>query len=153
MFLVIGSDPIRFRRAMLPAIVEKASFSVAIPTLYALERVTVTWVGFAAMDATWLVLFIIAYVRTIGLFFARNADVANGVFHGVPLFAMNDSPQLSHSRGPPSSQGGTSYDAKQCWHWTITRLYVAMIISLPLSWTSLAQLLPNSGVRHRFCDY
>ena len=49
---------------MLPAMVEKASFAIAIPTLYALERVTVTWVGFAAMDATWLVLFIIAYVRT-----------------------------------------------------------------------------------------
>jgi hypothetical protein len=64
MFLVIGSDPIRFRRAMLPAMVEKASFSLAIPMLYALERVSVMWVGFAAMDATWLVLFIIAYVRT-----------------------------------------------------------------------------------------
>ena len=45
MFLVIGSDPIRFRRAMLPAMVEKASFAVAIPTLYALERVTVTWLA------------------------------------------------------------------------------------------------------------
>jgi hypothetical protein len=64
MFLVIGSDPIRFRRAMLPALVEKASFSIAIPILYALKRVAVTWVGFAAMDATWLVLFIFAYLRT-----------------------------------------------------------------------------------------
>jgi hypothetical protein len=62
MFLLIGSDLLRFRRAMLPAMVEKASFSLAIPTLYALERVSVTWVGFAAMDATWLVLFIIAYL-------------------------------------------------------------------------------------------
>jgi hypothetical protein len=44
--------------------VEKESFAVAIPTLYALERVHITWVGFAAMDATWLVLFIIAYLRT-----------------------------------------------------------------------------------------
>jgi len=64
MFLVVGSDPVRFRRAMLPAMVEKASFAVAIPILYVLERVTVTWVGFTAMDATWLVLFIIAYLRT-----------------------------------------------------------------------------------------
>ena len=64
MFLVIGSDPLRFRRAMLPAMAEIASFALAIPTLYALERVTVTWIGFAAMDATWLVLFIIAYLRT-----------------------------------------------------------------------------------------
>ena len=64
MFLVIGSDPIRFRRAMLPAMVEKASFAIAVPILYVLERVSVTWVGFASMDATWLVLFIIAYLRT-----------------------------------------------------------------------------------------
>jgi hypothetical protein len=63
-FLVIGSDPIRFRRAVLPAMVEKVSFSRAIPTLYALVRVNVTWVGSAALDATWLVLFNIAYQRT-----------------------------------------------------------------------------------------
>ena len=61
---MIGSDPIRFRRAMLPGTVEIASFTITIPTLYALERVTVTWVGFAAMDALWLVLFSIASVRT-----------------------------------------------------------------------------------------
>ena len=64
MFLVIGTDPIRYRQAMLPAMVEKASFVVAILILYALERVTLTWVGFASMDGTWLVLFSIAYLRT-----------------------------------------------------------------------------------------
>jgi hypothetical protein len=64
MFLVIGFDPVRFRPAMIPAIVEKASFAFAIPILYALERVSLTWVGFAAMDGTWLVLFVIAYLRT-----------------------------------------------------------------------------------------
>src|SRR5262245_13396445 len=64
MFLVIGSDPIRFRRAMLPAMVEKASFAVVIPILYWLERVNFTWVGLASLDAMWLVLFIIAYART-----------------------------------------------------------------------------------------
>lgn len=64
MFLVIGSDPIRFRRAMIPAMMEKASFAIAIPILYALERVNLTWVGFASMDAMWLLLFIIAYLRT-----------------------------------------------------------------------------------------
>lgn len=66
LFLVIGSDPIRYRRAMIPAMVEKLSFAVAIPILYALERVTVIWVGFASMDATWLVLFVIAFLRTPG---------------------------------------------------------------------------------------
>jgi hypothetical protein len=63
MFLVIGSDPIRFRRAMIPAMMEKASFAVAIPILYTLERISVTWVGFALFDAMWLLLFIVAYLR------------------------------------------------------------------------------------------
>lgn len=64
MFLVIGADPIRYRLAMLPTMVEKASFALAIPILYAMERVSVTWIGSASMDAMWLVLFVIAYVRT-----------------------------------------------------------------------------------------
>jgi hypothetical protein len=64
MFLVIASDPGRYRQAMLPAMLEKAGFAIAIPILYALERVNVAMVGFAAMDATWLVLFIVAYQRT-----------------------------------------------------------------------------------------
>src|SRR4051812_29908961 len=64
MFLVIASDPVRYRLAMLPAMIEKAGFSIAIPILYALERVNVTWVALSLMDATWFVLFVIAYVRT-----------------------------------------------------------------------------------------
>jgi hypothetical protein len=64
LFLVIASDPARLRPAMLPAMLEKASFALAIPVLYALERVPVMWVGFAAMDGTWLVLFAVAYLRT-----------------------------------------------------------------------------------------
>ena len=64
MFLVIGYDPVRYRLAMLPAMVEKASFAIAVPILYALHRVTIHWLGFAAMDGTWLVLFVIAYLRT-----------------------------------------------------------------------------------------
>jgi hypothetical protein len=64
MFLVIATDPVRFRMAMLPSMLEKASFAIAMPILYVQARVTMIWVGFALMDATWLVLFLIAYLRT-----------------------------------------------------------------------------------------
>ena len=64
MFLIISSDPVRFRRAMIPSMLEKASFAVAISVLYSLGRVSITWIGFASMDGTWLVLFFIAYLRT-----------------------------------------------------------------------------------------
>lgn len=64
MFLLIGSDPVRYRAAMLPAMLEKASFAVAVPILYAAERVTAVWLGFAAMNATWLALFLAAFLQT-----------------------------------------------------------------------------------------
>lgn len=64
LFLVIGFDPVRYRMAMLPALVEKGSFVIAISTLYALGRVPGVWLVFASMDATWLVLFVIAFILT-----------------------------------------------------------------------------------------
>jgi hypothetical protein len=64
LFLVIASDPVRYRRAMLPAMLEKASFALAIPLLYVAGRVAGLWLGFASMDTAWLVLFVIAYLRT-----------------------------------------------------------------------------------------
>jgi hypothetical protein len=64
MFIVIGFDPVRYRMAMLPAVLEKASFAGAIPVLYAFERVPAVWIRFAAMDATWMVLFVVAFLWT-----------------------------------------------------------------------------------------
>jgi hypothetical protein len=64
MFLVIASDPIRYRRAMLPSMLEKAAFAFAILILYAAGRVAAVWIGLATMDTTLLVLFTVAYMRT-----------------------------------------------------------------------------------------
>jgi hypothetical protein len=50
--------------AMLPAMMEKAGFAVAVPILIAADRVTGVWLGFASMDASWLVAFVVAYLRT-----------------------------------------------------------------------------------------
>src|SRR5262245_10459749 len=61
LFLIIASDPVRFRPTMLPALVEKATFAFAILFLYLDGRIAPIWLGFAAMDGTWLLLFLIAY--------------------------------------------------------------------------------------------
>jgi hypothetical protein len=63
MFLVIAFDPVRFRLAMLPAVFEKASFVVAILVLCVLGRVTGSVIGFAVLDALWMVLFTAAFMR------------------------------------------------------------------------------------------
>ena len=65
MFLLIGTDPVRFRPAMLlPALVEKASFAIAIPLLYVKGRAPGMMVAAAGLDAVWAVLFVVAYLRT-----------------------------------------------------------------------------------------
>jgi hypothetical protein len=64
LFLVIAADPVRYRPAMPAAMLEKAGFVSAILALHAAGRVAGVWLGPAAMDGTWLVLFGIAYFRT-----------------------------------------------------------------------------------------
>jgi hypothetical protein len=64
LFLVIASDPVRYRGAMPPAMPEKAGFALAIPLLYAAGRVPALRLGFASLDATWLMLFVVAWLRT-----------------------------------------------------------------------------------------
>ena len=63
LFLVIGSNPTRYRLAMLPALVEKGSFVIAIAVLYSQGRVAPVWLLFAAHDGVWFVLFLLAYSR------------------------------------------------------------------------------------------
>src|SRR5262245_12899545 len=43
LFLVIGSDPVRYRPAMPPAMLEKAGFAFAVPVLFAAGRVAGMW--------------------------------------------------------------------------------------------------------------
>ena len=64
MFLVIAADPVRFRLAMLPAILEKLSYVIAIIALVALGRAQGMVVGFAALDALWAILFTVSFIRT-----------------------------------------------------------------------------------------
>ena len=64
LFLIIGSDPVRYRPAMLGAMIEKVSFVSAIVVLYGQGRVPAAWMVFAIADATWLVLFLISYQVT-----------------------------------------------------------------------------------------
>ena len=63
-FLVIGQDPARYRPLMLPAVVEKFSFAVAVLVLYLQGRLSGPTVVFASIDFALGVLFLIAFLRT-----------------------------------------------------------------------------------------
>jgi hypothetical protein len=63
-FLFIAQDPVRFRPMMIPSIVEKFAYGIAIVTLVAQERTRSSDLVFAATDTLLGLLFIVAYVKT-----------------------------------------------------------------------------------------
>jgi hypothetical protein len=63
-FLVIGSDPARFRPLMLVAVLEKLSYGIAVLVLAVQGRTPLPLVGTAVIDLVLAILFGAAYLRT-----------------------------------------------------------------------------------------
>lgn len=63
-FLIIAVDPVRFRLFMLPAVLAKFSFGVAVMVLFAHDRVPGLLVAFATVDLVLGALFFLAFLRT-----------------------------------------------------------------------------------------
>jgi hypothetical protein len=64
MYLLIGSDPVRYRPAMLAAGAAKGSYAVTLAFLFASDRLAPVMLPSAALDAFWVALFLTAFVRT-----------------------------------------------------------------------------------------
>ena len=63
-FLVIGQDPVRYRLFMIPAILEKAIFGIAVFLLFAQQRLAVQVLILGMIDLIWGGLFVAAYWQT-----------------------------------------------------------------------------------------
>ena len=63
-FLVIASDPVRYRPLIPVTILEKLGWVVTVGVLYAQERVAANALPFAAADLLLGILFAIGFVRT-----------------------------------------------------------------------------------------
>lgn len=64
MFLLISTDPARYRPAMPVAIVEKAAFAIAVPILYLQNRAPGQILAASLIDAVLGLLFLISYLKT-----------------------------------------------------------------------------------------
>jgi hypothetical protein len=62
-FIIISRDPIRYRLVMVPAIVEKLSFGVAMITLFTDDRLSAQILAAGLLDLMFGALFIIAYLK------------------------------------------------------------------------------------------
>jgi hypothetical protein len=63
-FLVIAQNPVRYRLMMIPAIIEKFSFAIAVYTLFALGRVAPLLTALGTVDLIFGLLFITAFLKT-----------------------------------------------------------------------------------------
>jgi hypothetical protein len=65
-FLIISRDPGRFRPLMISCILEKATYAIAVISLFATGRLPGQMLVFGLIDLAIGVLFVIAFVRTPG---------------------------------------------------------------------------------------
>lgn len=66
-FLMIGSNPLRFRALMIPAIIEKFGFVSTLGVLYGQGRIGLVDTQAAVPDGLFGLLFILSFVRTRSL--------------------------------------------------------------------------------------
>ena len=64
LFLVLSTSPVRYLPVMIPAILEKLSFSIAVPILFLQNRVGSLMLALAMIDLILGLLFIVAYLKT-----------------------------------------------------------------------------------------
>jgi len=63
-FCFIATDPVRYRPLMIPSILEKATYAVAVIVLVAQGRTRPSDLVFAGTDSLLGILFVIAYFKT-----------------------------------------------------------------------------------------
>ncbi len=63
-FLIIGSDPARFRPLMIAGFIEKAGYIIGATVLHAQGRISAADASTAMPDALLLALFVVAFVKT-----------------------------------------------------------------------------------------
>jgi hypothetical protein len=63
-FLILSRDPIKYRLLMLPAILEKATYGIAVILLFTQGRVGNFFLAGAVVDSALGALFLVAYLKT-----------------------------------------------------------------------------------------
>lgn len=64
LFLIIAKDPVRYRLAMVPSILEKIAYGGACLVLYLQNRIVLQVLVVSLGDFVWAVFFYIAFLRT-----------------------------------------------------------------------------------------
>jgi hypothetical protein len=63
-FLIIARDPVRYRLLMIPGVLEKSAFTIAVAVLYVQQRVGLTMLLAGMIDLIFVVLFVMAFMSS-----------------------------------------------------------------------------------------
>jgi hypothetical protein len=64
LYLLISTNPVRYRPVMIPPMLAKSSFVIAVAILFFQGRVAATMLGASLVDLLLVILFFVAYLRT-----------------------------------------------------------------------------------------
>ena len=64
LFLVLSSDPVRYRAMIFPSILEKVSYGVTLIVLYLQRRLAISALAIGSVDWIFAFLFLAAYFKT-----------------------------------------------------------------------------------------
>ena len=64
LFLVLSKDPVRFRAMILPSVIEKVSYGIALIVLFSRHRLPLSALALGSVDWIFAVLFAAAYFAT-----------------------------------------------------------------------------------------
>jgi hypothetical protein len=63
-FLVVSTDPARYRAMILPSVLEKVSYGIALVVLFSQHRLPLSVLAIGSMDWIFAFLFLAAYFKT-----------------------------------------------------------------------------------------
>ena len=64
LFLLLSSDPVRYRAMILPSILEKISYGIALMVLFSQHRLPLSILAIGSVDWIFAILFLAAYFAT-----------------------------------------------------------------------------------------
>jgi hypothetical protein len=64
LFLVLSTNPLQYRAMMIPAMLEKFGYPVAVSVLFTQGRIDARMFALGSVDWIFLILFVVAYIKT-----------------------------------------------------------------------------------------
>ncbi len=88
LFLVLSADPVRYRAMILPSILEKVSYGVALIVLYSQHRLPLPVLAIGSVDWIFAFLFLAAYFKTKPRRLIRPSRISHLIYNTLGSYKL-----------------------------------------------------------------